>query len=118
MPTRRSVKARWKPACWPWACQFTSDHPAAPPPHRANPPPLAPVLSAVRLVDQQRVSVILSEAKDPRPEAAKQLAVRDLDLVAYAEALALQDALVQKRLDDAIPDTLLLLEHQPVITLG
>ena len=43
---------------------------------------------------------------------------RDLGLIDYAEAVALQDALVQQRLDDAIPDTLLLLEHPPVITLG
>jgi lipoate-protein ligase B len=32
--------------------------------------------------------------------------------------MALQDALVQQRLDNQIPDTLLLLEHPPVITLG
>jgi lipoate-protein ligase B len=46
------------------------------------------------------------------------LAVRDLGLVAYAEAMALQDQLVQQRLDGTIGDTLLLLEHPPVITLG
>jgi lipoate-protein ligase B len=49
---------------------------------------------------------------------ASRLQVRDLGLVDYAEAMALQDALVQQRFDDAIPDTLLLLEHPPVITLG
>ena len=46
------------------------------------------------------------------------IVTRDLGLIDYAEAVALQDALVQQRLDDAIPDTLLLLEHPPVITLG
>lgn len=32
--------------------------------------------------------------------------------------MALQDSLVEQRLRDEIPDTLLLLEHPPVITLG
>lgn len=39
-------------------------------------------------------------------------------LVPYAEALAHQYALVERRLAGAIPDTLLLLEHPPTITLG
>jgi lipoyl(octanoyl) transferase len=46
------------------------------------------------------------------------LVVRDFGLVAYAEAMALQDGLVEARLNGTIPDTLLLLEHPPVITLG
>jgi lipoyl(octanoyl) transferase len=46
------------------------------------------------------------------------LAVRDLGVVGYAEAMTLQDELVEQRLRDEIPDTLLLLEHPPVITLG
>lgn len=37
---------------------------------------------------------------------------------AYAAALALQQELVAARKADAVPDTLLLLEHPPVITLG
>jgi lipoyl(octanoyl) transferase len=44
--------------------------------------------------------------------------VRDLGRIAYAEAMSLQDALVEARLRDEVPDTLLLLEHPPVITLG
>jgi lipoate-protein ligase B len=52
------------------------------------------------------------------PAAALPLTVRDLGRVDYAEAVALQDVLAEQRLDDAIPDTLLLLEHPPVITLG
>jgi lipoyl(octanoyl) transferase len=39
-------------------------------------------------------------------------------MVPYAEAMALQDDLVERRLRAEIPDTLLLLEHPPVITLG
>ena len=44
--------------------------------------------------------------------------VRDLGRVAYADAVRLQDQLVNERRNDEIPDTLLLLEHDPVITLG
>jgi lipoyl(octanoyl) transferase len=46
------------------------------------------------------------------------LEVRRLGLVAYGEALALQRSLVEERKADRIPDTLLLLQHPPVITLG
>jgi lipoyl(octanoyl) transferase len=38
--------------------------------------------------------------------------------VPYAEALALQRALVEERRAGAVPDLLLLLQHPPVITLG
>jgi lipoate-protein ligase B len=50
--------------------------------------------------------------------SAQRLDVRDLGRIAFAEAVRLQDQLVERRLTDAIPDTLLLLEHPPVITLG
>ena len=53
-----------------------------------------------------------------RPGAAPPLVVRDLGLIDYAAAVRLQDELVEQRLHDQIPDTLLLLEHPPVITLG
>jgi lipoate-protein ligase B len=46
------------------------------------------------------------------------LRVVDLGRLAYAEALIVQDELVQARLRDETPDTLLLVEHPPVITLG
>lgn len=36
----------------------------------------------------------------------------------YRHVLALQEALVAARIDGAVPDTVLLLEHAPVITLG
>lgn len=44
--------------------------------------------------------------------------VRRLGLVDYAGALELQRTLVEQRRDGEIGDTLLLLEHSPVITLG
>ena len=48
----------------------------------------------------------------------RELHVRRLGLVAYAEALELQKQLVDLRKAEVIPDQLLLLEHPPVITLG
>jgi lipoyl(octanoyl) transferase len=46
------------------------------------------------------------------------LAVHRLGEVAYRDALAIQDELVRDRRDERIPDTLLLLQHPHVITLG
>jgi len=46
------------------------------------------------------------------------LDVRVLGTVRYGEAQELQARLVEERRAGAIPDTLLLLEHPPVITLG
>jgi len=46
------------------------------------------------------------------------LEVRDLGLIPYAEALALQSDLVRRRRIGDIPDQLLLLQHPHVITLG
>jgi lipoyl(octanoyl) transferase len=46
------------------------------------------------------------------------LAVQKLGLVSYAEGLEIQARLVAERQRGEIPDTLLLLEHRPVFTLG
>jgi len=46
------------------------------------------------------------------------LDVRRLGIVPYGEALALQQSLVQQRKAGEIPDTLLLLQHPHVLTLG
>jgi lipoyl(octanoyl) transferase len=48
----------------------------------------------------------------------RELRVRRLGVVAYADGLELQKQLVEQRKADEIPDQLLLLEHPPVITLG
>ena len=48
----------------------------------------------------------------------RQIEVRRLGVVSYADGLALQQALVEDRKAGRIPDQLLLLEHLPVITLG
>jgi lipoyl(octanoyl) transferase len=48
----------------------------------------------------------------------RSLTVKHLGTVPYANALELQADLVQKRRENEIPDTLLLLEHPHVITLG
>lgn len=49
---------------------------------------------------------------------ASQLVVRRLGTLPYADALTLQAELVRQRRAGEIPDTLLLLEHSHVITLG
>jgi lipoyl(octanoyl) transferase len=46
------------------------------------------------------------------------LEIRRLGLIPYDEALELQRALVEQRRADHIPDTLLLLQHPHVLTLG
>jgi lipoyl(octanoyl) transferase len=51
-------------------------------------------------------------------ESAHTLSVANLGLVEYQAALALQTAMVAARQNDAISDTLLLLEHPHVFTLG
>ena len=48
----------------------------------------------------------------------RELDVRRLGVVSYAEALAVQRALVEERRAERVPDLLLLLQHPPVITLG
>ncbi len=48
----------------------------------------------------------------------RELRVHRLGRVPYAEAVDLQRALVEERRADRIPDTLLLLEHPHVLTLG
>ena len=53
----------------------------------------------------------------PRPQSPT-LAVDHLGLVPYAEALRLQERLVEERRRGAGPDRLLLLEHPRVVTLG
>ena len=46
------------------------------------------------------------------------LAVRHLGLTGYYEAMAIQATLVERRRRGEVPDTLLLLEHPHVVTLG
>jgi lipoyl(octanoyl) transferase len=48
----------------------------------------------------------------------RDLEIRRLGVVAYADGLELQRELVERRKAGEIPDQLLLLEHPPVITLG
>ncbi len=43
---------------------------------------------------------------------------RWLGRIRYAEAHALQEELVEQRIRKEVGDTLLLLEHEPVVTLG
>jgi len=50
--------------------------------------------------------------------ALRPLAVRRCGRISYADGLELQSKLVRARQAGEIPDTLLLLEHEPVFTLG
>lgn len=54
----------------------------------------------------------------PELDGSPRLDVRWLGRIGYREAWALQKRLVDQRVADEIPDTLLLLEHPPVLTLG
>ena len=47
-----------------------------------------------------------------------ELAVRDVGTMRYGEALDLQLRLVEERRAELIPDTLIIVEHPPVITMG
>jgi lipoyl(octanoyl) transferase len=41
-----------------------------------------------------------------------------LGRISWQDAYTLQEKLVEKRLSGEVPDTVLLLEHKPVITIG
>jgi lipoyl(octanoyl) transferase len=49
---------------------------------------------------------------------SRPLAVHLLGRIPYTDALALQERLLEARCEQRVGDTLLLLEHEPVITLG
>ena len=49
---------------------------------------------------------------------ARKLDIQDLGRRDFESAFALQETLVQQRRDGEVPDTLLLVEHDPVYTLG
>jgi lipoyl(octanoyl) transferase len=48
----------------------------------------------------------------------RRIDARWLGRISYGEALSIQERLMQERIEQRVPDTLLLLEHPPVITLG
>jgi lipoyl(octanoyl) transferase len=69
-------------------------------------------------VSQAVVPAALSPRR-PLPAAGlRELEVRELGLVGYAEGVALQEELRRGVTEGTIPDQLLLLEHPPVVTLG
>jgi len=60
----------------------------------------------------------LDPSKTTSNGADRGLEICDLGLVPYAEALARQQALARQRHENQAPDTVLIVEHPPVITLG
>ncbi|MEO5821783.1 MAG: lipoyl(octanoyl) transferase LipB [Vicinamibacteraceae bacterium] len=52
------------------------------------------------------------------PQVSRRLVVQRLGRIGYAEGVERQKALVQQRIAGEIDDTLLFVEHPPVITLG
>jgi lipoyl(octanoyl) transferase len=74
-------------------------------------------------VELPRAPAIVRRVEEPyayvsEGGAADRLHVTWLGRVAYREAWDLQHELADRRADDASPDQLLLLEHDPVLTLG
>lgn len=53
-----------------------------------------------------------------RIEEQKQINVIDLGTINYDEALSIQERLLKLRQENQVGDTLLILEHEPVITIG
>lgn len=60
----------------------------------------------------------LKMTNDVQPASRQFLQVVDLGTIAYGPALRLQECLVAEKQVGRLPDTLLLLEHDPVYTLG
>jgi lipoyl(octanoyl) transferase len=70
-----------------------------------------------------QIRIPKSEFPNPKSKIKNQqptlpLEFRWLGRVAYQAALDLQRELVEKRLENRVPDTVLLLEHEPVYTIG
>ena len=84
---------------------------AQPPAQTAGPEALARAHAAQR-------SRRPPDGASPKIEDVSDLWVTTLGEVPYADAVALQERLRDARQADAIPDTLLLLEHPPVYTRG
>lgn len=78
----------------------------------------APEVAARRPIRDRGLSPGESPAGGrPRPEAGEMLVLRP-GRISYASGLALQERLVAERRLGTAPDTLVLLEHEAVVTLG
>ena len=90
--------------------------------HGARPPRSQAATEARRHGDgaRHRSANDMPQTTEPAAEArrTRPLEVRRLGTIDYDEALALQQELVELRRRGEIPDTLLLLQHPHVITLG
>jgi len=60
----------------------------------------------------------VERVQDQTPRAAGHLVIRDCGVAEYRQVLALQQQLQEQRRTGSVPDTALVVEHPPVITLG
>ena len=74
--------------------------------------------AAIRDTSSLECNVTSVTRHSPLDTPTRRLEVRRLGLLPYADGLELQARLVDDRKAGRIPDTLLLLEHEPVFTLG
>src|SRR4051812_11899014 len=72
----------------------------------------------VQQAHQERVRAPQTVTEPGRHDPRRRVQVLELGTVDYARAVDIQGELAAQRLASAAPDTLLLLEHPPVITLG
>ncbi|HEU0014996.1 MAG TPA: lipoyl(octanoyl) transferase LipB [Longimicrobium sp.] len=117
---RRTAARRGSSSTWPWWKTFPPGSARAEPPARRCGACLRRRTRGMRGLAQGRRT-----ARFPRmqttasPETAtRPMRVLRLGLLPYGDGLAFQEDLVRRRRAGEVPDTLLLLEHTHVITLG
>jgi lipoate-protein ligase B len=64
------------------------------------------------------MGLIVESAQDQESRAADPLAIRDCGVAEYRQVLVLQQQLQEQRRAGLVGDTVLIVEHPPVITLG
>ena len=114
---KRRLKLNWHSVPFPGSVPSWLFHVSKPPLYRRDPP--ARQCAALVCYDYRQMSdLLLPVSRAVAPTAPSPLVVSRLGLVPYAAALHEQRRLQAARIAGTIPDTLLLLEHPAVYTLG